>query len=184
MATQNSNSFDQDRSGASLPTPPPRDDVRLLVQSPRRLFLYWSFARDPRETLRRAFGESANGFELSARLIDIADDSIAQSIAADGATSLWLDAAPRRTYRAEIGFVAEGSPFVRVLTSAPIETPPDSASELIDDAADFHIDAHDFAQLLAVSGFAPLARAEDAARVALSEPSSIALSSAALSERA
>ena len=29
-----------------------RDEARLLVQSPEKLFFYWSFARDPHPTLR------------------------------------------------------------------------------------------------------------------------------------
>ncbi|MCA1613517.1 MAG: DUF1957 domain-containing protein [Acidobacteria bacterium] len=48
----------------------PRDRARLLVQSPHRLFFYWSFARDPRPALRAALGEAAEQFGPAVRLVE------------------------------------------------------------------------------------------------------------------
>jgi hypothetical protein len=144
--------------GDSLPELPARDAARLLVQSPHKLFLYFGFERDPRAALRHAFGVLAERFELGARLVDLEHDAIGEPIAAGGSDNLWLDARPRRAYRAEVGFFAEGLSFVCVLTSNVVETPPDAASELTDDAEDFHTDAQDFDRLLAASGFAARAR--------------------------
>lgn len=158
VASPASSSDDALTGGESLPRLPSRDAARLLVQSPHRLYLYWSFARDPLCALRRAFGEMAARFALGVRLIDLERDAIGDSIAAGGEGSLWLDARPRRPYRAEVGFFAEGLPFIRVLSSNIAETPPAAASELTDDAADFHIGARDFGQMLAASGFADRAR--------------------------
>lgn len=138
--------------------PAPRDDARLLVQSPHRLYFYWSFARDPRVTLRRALGELADRYALAVRLIDLENDAeIATAPAHD--QSFWFDAAPARAYRAEVGFIAEGFPFVRALTSNEVETPSDTISRATDDDQAFRIGARDFARLLSTSGFDALAHA-------------------------
>lgn len=139
-------------SDEPLPELTARDDARLLVQSPRRLFLYWSFARDPRVVLRNALGALAEQFELGARLVDLEDETIGAPFAAHG-REIWFDADPRCTYRAEVGFFAEGQPFVRVLASNIVQTPSDDVSPFVDESADFQIDAADFSRLLATSGF-------------------------------
>lgn len=154
----------QEREGdaaAAAGSPAQRDEARLLVQSPRRLYLYWSFARDPRATLRRAFGGLADRFEIAARLVD-QESGDAETIPVARVQSLWLDAAPGRAYRAEIGFAAEGLPFVRVLESDAVETPPDAISRATDDDETFRTHSQDFARLLAASGFVEHARAVEA----------------------
>ncbi|MCA1816900.1 MAG: DUF4912 domain-containing protein [Acidobacteria bacterium] len=146
---------------AAVESPAPRDEARLLVQSPRRLYLYWSFAHVPRATLRRAFGQLADRFRVAARLVDQESGVAAAATPANG-RSLWLDAAPGRSYRAEIGFVAEGLPFVRALASNAVETPPDAISRATDGDETFRTDSQGFARMLAVSGFAQYARAAEA----------------------
>ena len=157
MSTHGQQERESDATAALEPRAA-RDGARLLVQSPRRLYLYWSFAHDPRATLRRAFGELSDRFEIAARLVD-QETGDAETIAAARGRSLWLDAAPGRAYRAEIGFAAEGLPFVRVLASNAVETPTDSISLKADDDETFRAGAQDFARLLAASGFAEQARA-------------------------
>jgi hypothetical protein len=139
--------------GESLPELAARDEARLLVQSPRRLFLYWNFARDPRATLRRAFRASAERFELCARLVDLEEDAPGDFVGASG-REVWFDARPHRSYSAEVGFYADGFPFVRVLTSNVAQTPADTISALTDASADFQIGVADLSRLLATSGFA------------------------------
>src|SRR5438067_13051602 len=64
--------------------------IRLLAQSPRRLFLYWEFKQDPFETLRRAFGEQAERYRLAVKLIDLKTGG--QSLQSVTPTRLlWLD---------------------------------------------------------------------------------------------
>jgi hypothetical protein len=137
---------------------PARDVAGLLAQSPRVLFFFWRFARDPRETLRRALGASGEGLQLAVRLVDLEGDAVVTYAAAPGSQSIWFGARPRRAYRAEVGFFAAGAPFVRVLSSNVVETAPDAPSQLSDEAADFRTTARDFAGLLTASGFAGLAR--------------------------
>jgi hypothetical protein len=132
---------------------PARDEARLLAQSPRKLFFYWRFARDPRETLRRALGEAGEGFVLAARLVDLESGAVEASADATPDQSAWFESLPRRAYRAEVGFFTEGSPFVRVLSSNVVETAPDAPSQVSDEESDFRTTARDFAQMLAASGF-------------------------------
>lgn len=133
---------------------PARDEARLLAQSPRKLFFHWSFARDPRETLRRALGDAGERFALAARLVDLESGAVEAFAGAAPEQSVWFEARPRRAYRAEVGFFAEGSPFVRVLASNVVETAPEAPSHLSDEGADFRVGSHDFARILAASGFA------------------------------
>jgi hypothetical protein len=135
--------------GESLPELAARDEARLLVQSPHRLFFYWSFARDPRIVLRRALGALAGGFELGTRLVDLEDDAPGEPSAAHG-REVWFDAKPHRAYRAEVGFYAGGLPFVRVLASNVAHTPADTVSALTDDSDAFQIAAADLNRLLMI----------------------------------
>jgi hypothetical protein len=134
-------------------SPPARDGARLLAQSPRVLFFYWSFARDPRGALRRALGAAGERLQLAVRLVDLEGEEVVTYAAAPHGQSAWFEARPRRTYRAEVGFFAQGSPFVRLLASNVVETAPDEPSEVSDVAADFHVSPPDFARILAASGF-------------------------------
>lgn len=131
-----------------------RNKARLLVQSPQRLFFYWSFARDPRPSLRAALGDAAGNFRSAVRLVESADGWEGEPIAlADEVRSFWLDARPGRTYRAEAGFHAAGLPFIRLLSSNPVETPPACVSSESDAAPGFQIGELEFAHLLTSSGY-------------------------------
>ncbi len=131
-----------------------RDRARLLVQSPHRLYFYWSFSRDPRTSLRAALGDAAGNFRPAVRLVESAGGWEGEPIAlADEARSVWLDARPGRTYRAEAGFHAAGLPFIRLLSSNPVETPPACVSSESDAAAQFQIGELEFAHLLTGSGY-------------------------------
>src|SRR5215210_5146783 len=55
--------------------------IRLLTQSPRRLYLYWEFARNPYETLRRAFHSQADRYTLAVRLVDLQTDEVTFHVA-------------------------------------------------------------------------------------------------------
>lgn len=154
VATEDSNGESVARQLEGLNTASPaRDEARLLAQSPRKLFFYWSFARDPRETLRRALGEAGEGFGLAARLVDLESDAVEASVLAPRDQSAWFEACPHRAYRAEVGFFAEGLPFVRVLASNVVETAPDAPSQVSDEEPDFRVNSQHFALILAASGF-------------------------------
>ena len=139
---------------AVRPTNAARDEARLLLQSPIKLFFYWNLARDPRPALHAALGDAATQFHRAVRLVEA--DGVWEgdpSAADDQENSFWFDALPGRTYRAEFGFHAAGLPFVRVLSSNAVETPAAGVSAESDTAQEFRIGEHEFAQVLEVSGY-------------------------------
>jgi len=130
-----------------------RDEARLLVQSPRKIFLYWRFARDPRELLREALGPVAERFSPAVRLVDVTTGEEGEPARADGSDH-WFDVLPGRLLRAEVGFHGEGLPFVRLLSSNTVETPAVGVSPVADEAPDFRVAEREFERVLEATGFA------------------------------
>lgn len=129
------------------------DEARLLVQSPRRLFLYWRFARDPRELLRAALGPVAERLGPAVRLVDEASGEEGAPAPAEGG-DYWFDVPPGRLLRAEVGFHGEGLPFVRLISSNSVETPAGGVSRVADEAPEFRVAEQEFERVLEATGFA------------------------------
>lgn len=144
------------------------EQIRLLVQSPDRLFLHWNHARDPHSTLRKALGEAASAYRLAVRLVEVeSDEQIWQEAAENGAC--WFDVKAGRSYHADVGFVADGHPFIRVMSSAVVHTPRKGVSQISDDSHEFQVTAPDFASVLNEAGYA--ADAQELAREASNDRS-------------
>ncbi|MDQ1525047.1 MAG: hypothetical protein QOE47_2971 [Pyrinomonadaceae bacterium] len=135
-----------------------RDFIQLLLQSPTRLYLYWTFAHDPHATLREAFGELAAHYRLMARLVNV-ESGEEFLMDAPRERAQWFEVYPRHVYRAEVGFHAANRPFVRLLSSNAVTTPPDRASHLSAEEVEFRLEAGAFAQLLGSAGYERYARA-------------------------
>ena len=177
-------------AGASAPDKPPaladedeplpetyaRDQMQLLVQSPYRLYAYWQHARDPYATLRRAFGTSADGYQLAVRLLDT-ERGTTQIDAATPARNYWFDVQPGRAYRAEVGFAAADKPFFRLLTSDVARTPPVSVAPEADEGPEFQVGAGEFARVVNEAGYVgdALALALEAADEATQHESTLTL---------
>jgi hypothetical protein len=130
----------------------------------RRLFLYWRFARDPRELLREALGPVAERLRQAVRLVDMASGEEGEPAPAEG-NDYWFDVLPGRLLRADVGFHAEGLPFVRLLSSNTVETPAVGVSRAEDKAPEFRVAEQEFERVLAATGFAAEERhAESASR--------------------
>ncbi len=135
-----------------LPDTYKTDRIRLLPQSPRRLYLYWELEKDPFETLQRAFGTQAERYEMVVRLVDL--ETGAETLhSAAGARSQWLNVGPGRSYRADVGLYARGLAFIRLLSSAEAQTPRASVSRSADSATEFHVSANAFARVLDDAGY-------------------------------
>lgn len=135
----------------SLPEPRPRDEARLLVQSPDRLFFYWSFAHDPRTVLRRALGDAAGRYRLAVRLVEAQDGE--ESIrAVESLNSLWLAARPGKSYRAEVGFYSAELPFLCVLSSNVARTPTGDVSPVGDESFETQTAGQVFPPAIALTG--------------------------------
>jgi hypothetical protein len=143
-----------------LPELSKENRVRLQMQSPNKIYFYWSFKDNPFQTLRRVFGKQVN-YQLVVKLINRTNErEEIFPIEAEGST--WFDVDAASTYRAEIGFYAVNRPFVRVMFSNTIVTPRLNPSPLRDFLPNFTVSAEQFAEVLDASGFE-----QDAFEVAL-----------------
>lgn len=136
---------------------PSRDRVRLLVQSPHRLLLYWNFRLNPFERLHRTFGRRAADFHFGVRLFDLTTGAEKFSLAAADTTGLagehWFDARPAAAYKAEVGFLSPAGAFVRVLSSDIARTPRLTVAPAERVAPEFRSSPAEFARVLAETGY-------------------------------
>lgn len=128
------------------------DRIRLLVQSPRKLFLYWGFARDPFEALRRSFGMKAAQYRLVVRLLDT-DHDVETLHEASPTRSQWFTAQPGHSYRADVGLYATGRAFIRLLSSNVAQTPRAGVARAADALPQWSVSAEQFARVLDESGY-------------------------------
>jgi hypothetical protein len=139
-------------SEPQLPELPSDDRARLQLQSPNKLFFYWSSKKNPYNNLQRLFGERFRGYDLSVRLINLKDDSV-RVMPADMSGTTWFDVASDSSYRAELGFFSQNRPFIRVMYSNTIKTPRPSPSRRLASDEDFAVRTQQFADVLSAAGF-------------------------------
>jgi len=126
--------------------------ARLMMQSPSRLFFYWSVDPHSFESLRNALGGPASDYSLALRLLNLTTDSEeVHPVEAEG--SWWFSVLPDTGYRAEIGFYSVSRPFVRILFSNSITTPRKGPSPHSAREARWAISKDKFVEVLNVSGF-------------------------------
>ena len=135
-----------------LPALEKHNRARLQIQSPNRIFFYWSLRSNPFQTLHHSLGKDAAGYTLVLRLIDtVTEREELEVIEPEG--SHWFNTEPGRSYRAEIGFYSTSRPFVRILYSNTVTTPRKSPSPRAASEAEWRVTSHKFAEVLDVSGF-------------------------------
>ena len=136
-----------------LPDAYPVDRIRLFAQSPRKLFVYWGLAKDPFETLARAFGPGYTSYSIVVRLVntDTGEDALH---AASPTKSQWLDVHPGTSYRVDLGLYSRGRAFIRLLSSNVAETPRSGVARSADPAPAWKISADKFARVLDEAGYA------------------------------
>lgn len=135
-----------------LPVLPRENRARLLMQTPNRIYFYWSLKNNPFQILHRAFGENTGSYTLVVKLINETRDTEAIH-AVDAEGNYWFSVDADSTYRAEIGFYAPNRPYFRALYSNTVTTPRKSPSHRVATDADWMVTADKFAKVLDVSGF-------------------------------
>ncbi len=125
----------------------------LQIQSPTRVFFYWSLKQDSYNTLRRALGNRANDYFLAIRLTNLTTKQ--EEIHEVGNKGSWwfnnIEADSK--YRAEVGFYAQSRPFVRIVFSNELETPRQKPSENVAYQPYFAVTANQFAEVLDLAGY-------------------------------
>lgn len=135
-----------------LPALPSENRARLQMQSPNRIFFYWSLKNNPFQSLQKMFGSRAADFTFVAKLVNLTNQT-ENFYTVPVAGSWWFDVESDATYRAEIGFLSSDRPFVRLLFSNTIETPRAAPSPYFDLSPQFAVSAPEFAEVLDASGY-------------------------------
>ncbi|HQZ96606.1 MAG TPA: DUF4912 domain-containing protein [Pyrinomonadaceae bacterium] len=135
-----------------LPELQKENRARLQMQTPTRIYFYWSVKENPWAILTNVFGSDLGNYTLVIKLIDqtYGHETINQC-EAEG--NWWFDVEPDRKYQAEVGFFAPGRPYFRILHSNSIETPRRSPSPRAATDSDWRVSANKFAEVLDVAGF-------------------------------
>ncbi len=126
--------------------------ARLQMQTPTRLYFYWSVGENPWAMLRRAFGDETGSYTLVLKLVELRTEA-EQIYDAEPEGDWWFDVEPDCEYRAEIGFYAPNRPYFRIVFSNSIQTPRRKPSPRRATEADWTVTADKFAQVLDVAGF-------------------------------
>ncbi|MBC7900505.1 MAG: DUF4912 domain-containing protein, partial [Saprospiraceae bacterium] len=134
-----------------LPELPKENRAKLLMQSPNRLYFYWSVGKNPFHILNRAIGETGS-YTLVLKLVNLKTDT-EEIHAIDAGGSWWFDVEADSEYKAEIGFYATNRPYVRIMYSNTIATPRKTPSPRSADSAQWTVTADKFARVLDVAGF-------------------------------
>ena len=149
-------------SEPALPELPRENRARLQMQSPNKLYFYWSLKDNPYKNLNGILGAQAANYTLVLKLVDVAAET--ESLQpADGEGSWWFDVDDGREYRAEVGLYAFNRPHVRILFSNTVETPRRGPSPRLAESAEWRVPSNRFSQVLDAAGFT-----RDAFDVALS----------------
>jgi hypothetical protein len=135
--------------------------AKLLMQTPHRLYFYWSIKTNPYQILQKAFQGDTGSYQLVAKIVNLKNEQ-EQIFPVEAEGNWWFNVAPDASYRAEIGFYAPNRPYIRIIFSNTIETPRKSPSPRVATDADFTVSAQEFAEVLDVAGYK-----QDAFEVAL-----------------
>jgi hypothetical protein len=139
----------------------------MQIQSPARVFIYWTLREDPDHILRRALRGVPEHYTLVVKLINVSGDS-EEIFPIDSSGSAWFDVDSNSEYRAEIGLYDPDRPFIRIMTSGSVKTPRRRPSPRISNDSEWMISTDGFARVLSISGFQQ--DAFDAAVAAVGDP--------------
>ncbi|HEX8196268.1 MAG TPA: DUF4912 domain-containing protein [Pyrinomonadaceae bacterium] len=136
----------------ALPPLPQINRARLQVQSPNRIFLYWTLAGNPFATLQKAFGNRATNYNLVIKFRNLSHGG-EQLFPIGREGNWWFDAHPNARFQVDLGLFAQNRPFIRLFSSNAVETPRAAPSPRVDTEADWQVSRVQFARVLDVSGY-------------------------------
>lgn len=136
----------------ALPELEREDRARLLMQSPTRLYFYWSIRENPWHRLKAIFGSDLGSYTLVLKLKDLKRGT-EEINRCEAEGNWWFTVEPDGEYQAEIGFYATSRPYFRVIYSNTVTTPRRSPSPHPASDAKWTVSANKFAEVLDVAGF-------------------------------
>ena len=135
-----------------LPELKSENRARLQMQTPTRVYFYWSVKENPWALLRNVFGDDPGSYTLVVKLID-KKHNFEKVSQCEAEGNWWFDVEPDSEYQAEIGFYAPNRPYFRIVYSNTVETPRRSPSPRAATESDWTVSADKFAEVLDVAGF-------------------------------
>lgn len=135
-----------------LPELPRENRARLQMQSPTKLYFYWSVKNNPFQTLNRVFRGNTGNYTLVTKLKNKTNGT-EELFSVEPEGDWWFDVKADTDYVAELGFYAPNRPFVRVMFSNEVRTPRKNPSKRRDYTPYFNVTAHQFAEVLDVAGY-------------------------------
>ena len=136
----------------TLPALKRENRARLLMQTPTRLYFYWSVRENPYQLLHKAYGDDTGSYTLVLKLTNI-KTGVEEMHAVDAEGNWWFDVDAGGEYQAEVGFYAPNRPYFRVIYSNNVETPRRNPSPRPASEAQWTVSANKFAEVLDASGF-------------------------------
>ena len=139
-------------TGLPIPSHYEIDLMRLLVQDPFHLYVYWQLKDNPHDRLARLF---PNGdFHTVLKLIDETTNIAVLFDAAFG-RNYWFSVFPDRTYKVELGVRSAQYGYIKLLTSNTVTTPRGTISDQEDIEPAYQISADEYVQVLRESHLVP-----------------------------
>ncbi len=136
----------------TLPELKRENRARLQMQTPTRLYFYWSIKENPYHLLKQTFGDDTGSYQLVVKLVNVSADT-EEIHPCDPEGTWWFSVEPDTSYQAEIGFYAPNRPYFRIVYSNYVETPRRTPSPRAATDADWNVSAGKFAEVLDVAGF-------------------------------
>lgn len=124
----------------------------LQMQSPNRIYFYWSIKNNPYRTLGKVLNGQESSYQLVAKFTN-STSGYEQMFPVETEGNYWYNAESNSQYQAEIGFYATNRPYFRIMYSNPLDTPRKTPSPRQATDADWAISAAHFAEVLDNSGF-------------------------------
>ena len=135
-----------------LPELPKENRARLQMQSPTRLYFYWSIKSNPFRTLNKVFKGNTGNYTLVTKLKNKTTGT-EEYFSVEPEGNWWFNVDADADYVAELGFYAPNRPFIRVMFSNEVRTPRKSPSKRRDYTPSFNVNANQFAEVLDVAGY-------------------------------
>ena len=139
-------------TGLPIPSHYDLDLMRLLVQDPFHLYVYWQFKDSPHERLTRLFPKG--DFHTVLKLID-ETTNIAVFFDAAFGRNYWFSVFPDRTYQVELGVRSPQMGYIKLLSSNTVTTPRGTVSDQEDVEPGYQISADEYVQVLRESHLVP-----------------------------
>ncbi|HKX29383.1 MAG TPA: DUF4912 domain-containing protein [Blastocatellia bacterium] len=142
-------------TGLPIPSHYDFDMMRLMVQDPFRIFVYWQLKDNPFDRLRKIFPKNGtNNFHTVLKLIDETNNI---SVFFDAAFSreYWFNVFPDRQYRTELGLRSPNYGYVKLLSSQSVSTPRGGPSDRVAEEAEYHVSTDEFLEVLRDSHLVP-----------------------------